>query len=197
MRIGVLGAGQLAQAFARRATAAGHEVILSNRAGPQSLSATVSKLGPSVFAGTALAAAEMDTVVLAVQSDHVDQALIDLPDWGGRTLVDATNDLLGVAPLPGLLTSSERVAELARGARVVKALNTISACRFAGDPRRAEGRRVVLVSGDDIPSKRAFQGLVEQMGFAAIDLGGLAEGGRLQQVPGGILAGVDLMRFDR
>ena len=157
----------------------------------------MSKLGPSVFAGTALAAAEMDTVVLAVQSDHVDQALIDLPDWGGRTLVDATNDLLGVAPLPGLLTSSERVAELARGARVVKALNTISACRFAGDPRRAEGRRVVLVSGDDIPSKRAFQGLVEQMGFAAIDLGGLAEGGRLQQVPGGILAGVDLMRFDR
>jgi len=50
---------------------------------------------------------------------------------------------------------------------------------------------VIFVSGDDGESKRAVKNLIESFGFAAIDLGGLVTGGRIQQA-GRPLAGLDL-----
>ncbi|WP_374007530.1 NADPH-dependent F420 reductase [Leifsonia sp. LS-T14] len=198
MRIGVIGAGMLAQAFAVRALDAGHAVTLSGSHGPERLSHVVASLGELARAGTKYEAAEEDIVVLAVPHSHVPVALADLGDWDGRTLVDATNELSQRAPLwPGVLSSSELVAELARGAHVIKALNTVPARTLADDPRAVPGyRRVLFLSGDDVPSKAALQSLLAQMGFAPIDLGGLAESARLQQVPGGMLAGLDLMVRD-
>jgi predicted dinucleotide-binding enzyme len=86
------------------------------------------------------------------------------------------------------------VAELAPGANVIKSLNTVFASRLAEDPIKGDARRVVFVSGDDLPSKESFRALLESLGFASLDLGGLAEGSRLQQVPGGAFAGADLLR---
>jgi predicted dinucleotide-binding enzyme len=51
---------------------------------------------------------------------------------------------------------------------------------------------VLFVSGDDLASKQTVQQLITELGYAAIDLGGLDEGGRMQQ-PGGPLAGRDLL----
>ncbi|MGO4299414.1 NADPH-dependent F420 reductase [Leifsonia sp. RAF41] len=198
MRIGVIGAGTLAQAFAVRALAAGHAVTLSGSHRAESLSRVVASLGELARAGTKYEAAEEEIVVLAVPHSQVPVALADLGNWEGRTLVDATNDLSQRAPLwPGVLSSSELVAEMARGAHVIKALNTLIADTLARDPRPSPGyRRVLFLSGDDVPSKAALQSLLAQMGFAPIDLGGLAESARLQQVPGGLLAGLDLIIRD-
>lgn len=197
MRLGFIGAGQLAQAFAFRAIAAGHHVLLSNSRGPQSLAATVDRLGSHVCAGTTYQAAEEETVVLAVPGAQVPLALSGLHDWEGRTLVDATNHVtVPSPPLPGQLSSSELIAEMAPGAKVVKALNTVLASVLASDPEPyPKSRRVLFVSGDDVPSKEAFRALLEDIGYATIDLGGLADGSRLQQVPGGPLAGVTLLRM--
>jgi predicted dinucleotide-binding enzyme len=195
MTLGFIGAGQLAQAFAFRAIAAGLSVTLSNSRGPSSLAEIVSRLGPKARAGTTLEAASSDTVVLAVPGEMVGLALATLRPWDGQTLVDATNHQSQPDPLPGVLSSSEMIAELARGANVVKALNTVNARTLAEDPEPHAGlRRLLFACGDDIPSKDAFRGLLEQLGYATIDLGGLAEGSRLQQYPGGALAAVDLLR---
>jgi predicted dinucleotide-binding enzyme len=195
MRIGVIGAGQLAQAFAIRVLASGHEVVLSNDRGPDTLGDLVHALGQGAHAGTRYQAAGEDTVVLAVPGERTVDALSGLPDWEGRTLVDATNHLSASTPLPGVMSTSELVAELAPGAKVVKALNTLLAPVLALDPEPAPGmHRVVFVCGDDLPSKDAFRAFLEQLRFATIDLGGLAEGSRLQQFPGGTLAGSNLLR---
>ncbi|HZF33651.1 MAG TPA: NAD(P)-binding domain-containing protein, partial [Candidatus Angelobacter sp.] len=45
MKVGTIGAGTVALAFAREALAAGHEVVLSSRRGPDSLASTVAELG--------------------------------------------------------------------------------------------------------------------------------------------------------
>jgi len=62
---------------------------------------------------------------------------------------------------------------------------------FNEGPSKDQGTRVIFVSGDDDEAKQAVQDLIESFGFAAIDLGGLVTGGRLQQA-GGPLAGLDL-----
>lgn len=196
MRLGIIGAGRLAQAFAVRAIASGHDVVLSNSRGPHTLGDTVDRLGPQAHAATVFQAAGEDTVVLAVRGDDVRLALSDLGDWEQRTLVDATNHVsIPSPPLPGVLSSSELVADLAPGAHVVKALNTLFAPTLIEDPEPYPGaRRVLFVCGDDLPSKEAFRALLEQMRFATVDLGGLAEGSRMQQFPGGPLAALNLLR---
>ena len=45
MRIGTIGAGEVALAVAREALARGHEIVLSNRSGPGALADKVSELG--------------------------------------------------------------------------------------------------------------------------------------------------------
>ena len=53
---------------------------------------------------------------------------------------------------------------------------------------------MIFVSGDDAESKASVVALVEGLGFAAVDLGSLAVGGRLQQF-GGPLAGLNLVKL--
>jgi predicted dinucleotide-binding enzyme len=197
MKIGTLGAGEVAQAFAIHLLKAGHEVLLSNSRGPSSLKQLVSKLGNGARAVTMDEAAKAPIVVLAVPWPGVEAVLGKVPDWEGRILIDATNHFLlpsrELADLKGRV-SSEIVSELAPSARVVKALNTLYASNLARDPKVGSGRRVIFVSGDDAGAKREVSGLLKGLGFAVIDLGSVREGGRAQQVGNG-LAGVDLVQF--
>lgn len=193
MQVGILGAGAIGSAFARRLATGGHEAILSNSRAPETLAGVVAEIGPGVVAGTRFDAGRAEIVVLAVPRDQVTAVLNDLTDWDGRILVDATNDFAAPPLRPGQVTSSEHVAALAPGARVLKALNHLFAADLAADPRQAGGRRVLFVSGDDDAAKKAFIAVLDDLGYAPIDLGGLAEGGRLHQARGGPLVGQSLV----
>ncbi|QRN93543.1 NAD(P)-binding domain-containing protein [Archangium violaceum] len=199
MSIGIIGAGSIGQALAGHMAKIGHEVIVSNSRGPESLGGLVRQLGPRARAGTRQEAAKADLVMFSVPWEQVPEALSGLPAWNGRILVDATNPVL----LPGFRlaelggkTSSEVVASLAPGARVVKAANTLLAAVLAADPRQSGGRRVLFMSGDDAPAKAEVGELFGKAGFAAVDLGELAIGGRSQQFPGGPLATLNLIKLD-
>ena len=194
MKIGILGAGAIGTAFARRLVAGGHEVVLSNSRGPETLADLVADLGSGASAATPAEAARARIVVLAVPRPQVAAALDRLPDWGGRVLVDATNDF-SVSPGPDEPTTSEQVAALAPGARVVKALNHLFAASLAADPHHAAGSRVLFVSGDDDTAKKVLASVLADLGYTPIDLGGLASGGRLHQANGGPLVGHDLVRL--
>ena len=112
-------------------------------------------------------------------------------------MIDATNAVLipSLEPLPlGGLTSSEIVAQLVPGARVVKAANTFAADVLAADPHEAGGRRVMFVSGDDAEAKRAVGELFDAAGFFPIDIGDLVTGGG--HAAGGRTAGGTQPRAD-
>jgi hypothetical protein len=189
--VGIIGAGRIGQAMARTALRAGRRVVLSNSHGPDSLAALVDGLGAGVSAGTVEQAAAAPVVVLAVPWPRVREAVAPLT-WSGQVLIDATNDF-DPGDLDGR-TSSEVVADLVAGARVVKAANTLGAAVLASDPRQSGGQRVVFLSGDDADAKAEVVSLFEEAGFSAIDLGGLVRGGELQQL-GGPLAGVNVIRL--
>jgi predicted dinucleotide-binding enzyme len=189
--VGIIGAGRLGQAMARTALRAGRQVVLANSRGPDSLSSVIALLGERAVAGTVEAAAGADIVVIAVPWPRVEQAVEGLR-LDGRIVIDATNDF-DPSDLNGS-TSSEVVAVLVPGARVVKAANTLGAAVLGADPHEAGGRRVIFLSGDDAAAKTEVATLFEEAGFAAIDLGGLGAGGAMQQV-GGPLAGVNLIQL--
>jgi predicted dinucleotide-binding enzyme len=194
--IGIIGAGHAGQAFARVAQRAGREVVIANSRGPQSLAAVVEALGTGVSAGTAGEAAASAMVVIAVPWASVPEAVASLA-WDGNIVVDQTNAFVFPDMKPADLggrSSSEIVAELVEGARVVKAANTLGAGLLGSDPHEAGGRRVLFLSGDDDAAKAVVADLFEGAGFFPADLGDLAAGGRMQQA-GGPLAGVNLVRL--
>ena len=103
----------------------------------------------------------------------VPEALSGLPDWSGRILVDATNPFKETTPKLvlddlGDRGASEIVADLAPGARVVKAFNSITMTNFEAGPKRGDARRAVLVSGDDEDAKTKIKQLITSFGFAVI-----------------------------
>jgi 8-hydroxy-5-deazaflavin:NADPH oxidoreductase len=192
-RVGIIGAGRIGQAIARTALRAGRSVAIANSRGPESLTSVVSELGDGVSAATVQQAAAAGIVVIAVPWPRVQQALEGL-EWSGQIVIDATNDF-EPSGLNGM-TSSEVVADLVPGARVVKAANTLAAAVLGLDPHEAGGQRVVFLSGDDLDAKADVISLFEDAGFSTIDLGALIAGGRIQQL-GAPLAGVNLIRLSR
>jgi 8-hydroxy-5-deazaflavin:NADPH oxidoreductase len=189
--VGIIGAGRLGQAMAQTALRAGRSVVIANSRGPESLASVVSALGDGVSAGTVAEAASAGIVVVAVPWDRVPEAVQGL-NWNGQVVIDATNDW-GADDLQGR-TSSEVVADLVAGARLVKAANTLGADVLSSDPHEAGGERVIFISGDDADAKAEVVALFQDAGFAAIDLGDLATGGAMQQIHHP-LSGVNLIRL--
>ena len=200
MTLGIIGAGNIGQALARRLSSARLEASISNSRGPASLSSLVRELGPGIEAATRQDAAKADIVFLAMPWTTHTAVVSDLPPWKGRIVIDAMNAAsmgpAGFAALDlGGRPSSEVVAEHLPGARVVKAFNTLTAAVLASDPQQSGGRRVMFMSGADRDAKATVARLIEQLGFAPIDLGDFETGRQVQQFPGGALAAINLVRF--
>jgi 8-hydroxy-5-deazaflavin:NADPH oxidoreductase len=174
-------------------------VVIANSRGPDSLRGLVEELGTGIRAGTVTEAARHgELVLLAVPF----KAVADLPPepLAGRIVVDANNyypDRDGhVAALDAdETTSSELLAAHLPGARVVKAFNTMYyvTLREGGRPEAPPHERLALfVAGDDLEAKQVVAGLIEELGFTPIDVGGLADGGRRLQ-PGAPVYGAELI----
>ena len=214
MSIGIIGSGELGAGFARALAKNNIPAMISNSRGPDSLLGLTQELGPSIKAATVAEAAAADIVLLALPWANLDAALGGLPHWGGRIVIDGVNPVLFLDPESpeakdpanplGFLSlkaadlgsrySSEIVVEHLPGARVVKAFNHLEPAVLA-DPDVAGGQRVIFYSGDDAAAKTEVAKLIEQLGLFGIDLGGLAVGGRLVQLPGGPLPALNLIKI--
>jgi len=195
MQIGTIGAGALAQAFAKRVLKAGFNVKISNNRGPESLREIVNQLGRGATAVPKEEAAACEMVLLAVPWDNVPETLGSLPEWNNQILIDGVNPFHGrsgsFSPAEvGNLSTSQFVAALAPGARVVKAFNHMLVPNLEADPVVNGAKRVAFVSADDDSAKKRVRSLLEECGYSVVDLGNLRDGGLVQQA-GGPLAGRD------
>jgi predicted dinucleotide-binding enzyme len=195
MHVAILGSGKIGATLARGLTEAGHEVILANSRGAESLGPLVAELGPHAHAadGLAAAASGADVVVLALPFRVYDRLPADA--FAGKVVIDAMNYYPGSGgELPRLAddstTSSELVARQLPRARVVKAFNTMVSTQLGADGRPAGDpeRLVIFVAGDDGEAKAVVRALADDIGFDSVDHGGLAAG-RAQQ-PGSAVYGV-------
>jgi 8-hydroxy-5-deazaflavin:NADPH oxidoreductase len=193
MKLSILGSGRVAHSVARRAIAAGHEIVIGTR-DPSKIEKWLDL--PSVEFTSISEAGLDDVVLLAVPWEHVDHVLEQIPTWDQRILIDATNPFILGTP-PRLLdlggqNASLLISKKAPGAKVVKAFNSIQMETFDLGPKVKNGTRILFVSGDERQAKERVIDFIESLGFKTIDLGGLAEGGLIQQA-GGPLAGKDII----
>ena len=194
MQIGILGAGRMGQMLARLLIGAGHTVRLSNSRGPESLAGLVAELGPGASAASPAAmVAGSDVIALATRWDQTPAAVRGLGPWDGKIVIDTTNNRFGPNPTDlydlGGRGSSEVVAELVPGARLVKAFNHQPIPSLADMAVPDGDRRALFVAGDDPEANHVVAGLIRAMGGEPIITGDLRDGGRLQATGGGPLAG--------
>ena len=195
MNIGVIGAGNVGETLATHLAGLDHEIFLSNRRGPNTLRREISGLGHNAHTASVPFACERGDIVFEaipfgnfrdIPPDHLT----------GTIVVSVSNympDRDGEIDFEGL-TQTELVARHLEGATLVKAFNTVhwEDLRDQADPELPiHERRVVPLAGDDEAAKHKVADLIRQLGFAPLDLGGLADGGR-QMEPGQPLFDNDL-----
>lgn len=198
MKIGIIGAGNIGSALATRFVQLGHDVAISNSRGPEACVDVAAQTGAEpVYAVDA--AKGRDVVVVTIPQGKVPDLPSDLfagvPE--GVVVVDTNNYYPQqrdgrIEPIETGTTESRWVAEQIGRPATVKAFNNIQAVhlrdlgRPAGDPERI----ALPYAGDDPNAKAVVAGLIEELGFDAVDAGGLDDSWRQQ--PGTPAYGMDL-----
>jgi predicted dinucleotide-binding enzyme len=179
MSYAIIGFGSVGQALAHAFARKNIKVTVASRRPPEALATQALAIGPTVVAKSLPEALEADTIILAVPFGEHSEVAKALPNWEGKTIIDATN-AFGVSPeeLDGL-PSSAFVAKAFTGARFVKGFNHLPAATLAADPVVEGGHRVVFLSSDDEDAIAPVAALAKQLGFAPVKLGKLNEGGAL------------------
>lgn len=180
MKIGIIGAGKVGRTVAGHFADAGHEVAISNSRGPESLEDVAADLGPNVHAATVEDAATFGRVVLeAIPFGEYETLPAD--ELAGKTVISASNyypDRDGDVDFDGR-THTELIADHLDESRVMKAFNTMHHDTLREGSRPDEDlsdRLVVFLAGDDALAKATVADLIEDVGFAPVDMGRLTNG---------------------
>lgn len=185
--IGFIGSGNIGSGLARLAVAHGHDVVLSNSRGPDTLADLVTELGDHARAATVAEAARAgDVIVLSVPL----RAVRDIPaePLAGRVVIDTTNyypqrDGHIEALDRNERTTSQLVQDHLTGATVVKAFNHLYATDLptTGAPAGTPDRRALAVFADDPDARRAVAELTDELGFEPVEAGSLADSWRVER----------------
>lgn len=185
MTYAIIGTGLVGTTLARFFAAKDIPVLLANSRGPETLGKLTAELGRSVKPVTLEEAVQADIILVAVGALAFKDVGAVRPDWSGKIVIDVTNGFMlppeaQQVEYQGRLTS-EVNAERVPNAKLVKAFNQLPFKVLASPLPDDIGRRVVFVSSDHDDASATVAALVESLGFAAIEVGKIAEGGRLIQ----------------
>ncbi|WP_345155189.1 NADPH-dependent F420 reductase [Micromonospora maritima] len=185
--VGLIGSGNIGGTVARLAVDTGHDVVLSNSRGPETLRDLVTELGSRARAATPTEAATAgDLVVVTIPL----RAYREVPaaPLAGKIVIDTNNYYPERdGSFPELDDESTTTSELLQRhlprSRVVKALNNIyfAHLRVLGRPAGASDRTALPIAGDDDGAKAAVTAFLDSLGYDAVDVGPLAEGWRFQR----------------
>jgi 8-hydroxy-5-deazaflavin:NADPH oxidoreductase len=176
MKIAVIGAGGVGTSLGKTFAAKGHEVRYGAR-NPASDKVTAALASTPGASATAIADAVgwADAVVLATPWGGTQEAVVAGGDYQGKPLLDVTNPLTPTFSLAlGHTTSgAEQVQAWAPTASVVKIFNTTGLENMA-NPVYPQGRAAMVYAGGDAAAKQCAAQLAGDLGFEALDMGGLA-----------------------
>jgi predicted dinucleotide-binding enzyme len=197
MRIGIIGAGNIGGTLTRRLTALGHDVSVANSRGPETLRDLAAETGANAVT-VVEAARDQDLVVVTIPEKNVPGLPSDLFVRTGDDVVVVDTGNYYPRQRDGRIDEIEdgmvesRWVEQQLGRPVVKAFNNIYAQHLLekGRPTGIHGRIALPVSGDGEAARAVVLGLVEELGFDAVDAGGLDESWRQQ--PGTPVYATDL-----
>jgi predicted dinucleotide-binding enzyme len=184
--VGLIGSGRVGSTVARLAVGAGHDVVLSNSRGPETLRDLASELGPHARAATYQEASASGDIVLVSVPVKAYLKLSGAP-LAGKVVMDTGNYFpRGDGQIPELdsksMTESEYLLGFLAEARVVKVFNNIyfkhllHLARSSG----AADRSALPIAGDSATAKAEVRGFLDSIGYETVDAGTLADGWRQQ-----------------
>jgi predicted dinucleotide-binding enzyme len=186
--VGFIGSGHIGGTVARLSVAAGHQVVLSNSRGPETLKDLVAELGPLARAATGPEAAQAGDLVVVSIPFHA-YASVPAGPLAGKVVLDTCNYYPSRDGQIAILdergqTSSELLQQHLKGASVVKVFNNIFSAHLLSlsRPATAADRSYLPISGDDAAAKAAVTEFLDSIGYGAVDAGSLAASWR--QEPG-------------
>ena len=194
MKIGIIGAGHIGGVLTRRLTQLGHDVTVANSRKPETLTDLAAETGARAGRLTD-AARDKDVVIVTIPEKSVPELPKGLFKHSRAVVVDTGNYYPQrdgrIGAIESGTTESRWVSEQL-GHPVVKAFNTIQSGHLLNDGRPAGDReRIALpIAGDDPNAKAVVSRLIDELGFDAVDAGGLDDSWRQQ--PGAPVYGADL-----
>jgi predicted dinucleotide-binding enzyme len=194
----IIGFGKIGKALAKAFARKGIQASVATTRDPESFADEAAAIGTGIIPVTLADAVKAEVIFLAVRFESHPDVAKALPHWQGKIIVDVTN-AYGVPPEKlGGQPSGSVVARTFTGAKLVKGFNHLGAAILEQDPAVHGGSRVVFLTSDDAGATAEIAALAEELGFAAVKLGGLSEGGLLVQAQGntwGQLIFQDLIKF--
>lgn len=184
MKIGIIGAGRMAQTVGTLATKAGHQVMMSNSRGPETIRHISQQIGCEV--GTVDDVAAFGEMIVAAIHLQMSSA-IPVPPLAGKIVLNPQNYFPHFGLVPeldsGELTTAEVLARHVPGSKVVKVLNSILVEDMVPDarPTGAKDRRALPMASDDADAKATVATLLDQIGYDSVDAGDLADGWRFER----------------
>ena len=170
MRIAIIGAGNVGGGLGAAFAAAGHSIVFGVREpeSPKSIRARAGAPGSTVtsFARSVEGA---DVVVVTIRSEAIAETIPQLPPLDGRVVIDAMNRFTG----DPVRSTTQDLADLLPGARLAKAFNTTGFENYTTARARRQPA-AMFVAADDPEAKRVAMALATEIGFEALDAGGLA-----------------------
>lgn len=193
--IGIIGAGHIGSQIARKAIETGHDVVISNSRGPETLTDLIHELGPKAKAGTSQEAAEAgDFAVVTIPLKNIDQVPVEPLE--GKIVIDTNNYYPQrdgqIAELDSeTATVSGMLQERLPKSKVVKGFNHITSGDITtdGKPEGDPDRRALAIASDDQSAKDLLTSLYNQFGFDTVDVGSLGESWRVERDQPAYVAG--------
>jgi predicted dinucleotide-binding enzyme len=187
MKIGIIGAGQIGGTLTRRLTQLGHEVSVANSRGPKTLADLAAETGATPVS-VRDAVKGKDLVIVTIPEKNIPKLPSGLLSGIGDDVVVIETGNYYPRQRDGRIDGIEsgltesRWVEQQLGHPVIKVFNNIYARHLLerGKPAGTPGRIALPVAGDDEKAKAVVLRLVDELGFDAVDAGGLDDSWRQQ-----------------
>jgi len=184
---GIIGAGNIGTAVATAVIGLGHDVVIANSRGPETLADLVAQLGSKARAATAQEAAEAaEVAVVTVPLKAIDR--IPVEPLAGKIVLDTNNyywERDGRIPAldAGETTTSGLLQEHLPTSKVVKAFNHIGSADITttGSPAGTPGRRALATASDFPEAVELVTRLYDEIGFDTVDTSPLSESWRVER----------------
>jgi len=184
---GIIGAGHIGSNVAKAVIAHGHDVVIANSRGPETLGELIAELGPRARAATVEEAATAGEVVLVAVPLKAYREVPVAP-LVGKIVLDADNYYFerdGHIPEldAGEATVTALMQEHLPESKVVKAFNHIGAREIptTGSPAGTPDRRALATASDHPEAVTFVTALYDELGFDTVDIGSVAESWRIER----------------
>jgi NADPH-dependent F420 reductase len=183
MKIGIIGAGDVGGTLGKSWRQKKHDVMFGVRNLQSQNVQRLAQMDKSLtFGNINDAVAFGDVILFAIPWTSIEETVRGR-NLSGKIVIDPTNPLTPDLRQLAFDDSSvaERIANLAKGAKVVKAFNTIGA-QTLNNLIFGSNRADLFLCGDDTHSKRVVGELAADIGFDVVDIGSLANARMLENL---------------